>query len=117
MKLNDVVTKLKLQQVTSFAKLDMVVQGGYVSDLLSNVMGQAKPGMIWVTMQGHHNIAAVGSLIGLAAIIVAGDAKVEQDAIEKGNDNDLPIFVTALSSYDIVGALNKLGVTNEQEKK
>ena len=51
--------------------------------LLSNVMGQAEPGMVWVTMQGHQNVAAVASLIGLAAVVVAGGAPVEEETLKK----------------------------------
>lgn len=113
MQLNEVMKALNLEQVTSCADLSKEVTGGYVSDLLSNVMGQAQPGMIWITMQGHKNIAAVGSLIGMAAVIVAGDSKVEEEAVKKGSENSLPIFKTALSSYEVAGKLFALGVTNK----
>ena len=115
MKVKDILDDLKLTQVTSIENLDIEITGGIVSDLLSNVMGQAASGMVWITMQGHHNIAAVGSLIGLSAVIVAADAKVEEDAINKSNENALAVFTTPLTSYDVAGKLYALGVKNTQE--
>ena len=92
--------------------VDVDVIGGYASDLLSNVMGQAAPGMIWVTMQGHQNIAAVASLIGLSAVIVAGDAPIEEDTLKKAEQNDVLILATSLPAYDVIGKLYELGIRN-----
>lgn len=69
MQVREVIETLGLKLMTHEVPVDVDVIGGYASDLLSNVMGQAAPGMIWVTMQGHQNIAAVASLIGLSAVI------------------------------------------------
>ena len=67
MKVSELMEALNLKLLTEDVALDGEVKGGYASDLLSNVMGQAEPDMVWVTMQGHQNIAAVASLIGLSA--------------------------------------------------
>ena len=88
------------------------VTGGYASDLLSNVMGQAEPGMVWVTMQGHQNVAAVASLIGLAAVVVAGGAPVEEETLKKADANNINIAVTDLPAYVVAGQLYALGITN-----
>lgn len=113
MKVKDIVNELELTKVTNAENLETEISGGFVSDLLSNVMGQAEADMVWITMQGHHNIAAVGSLIGLSAIIVTGGATVEEDAILKANSNELVVFTTPLSSYEVAGKLYALGVTNK----
>ncbi len=112
MKVKEIMETLNLKLLTPELSLDGDIKGGYASDLLSNVMGQAQPGMIWVTMQGHQNVAAVASLIGLAAVIVAGDAPVEEDTLKKAVLNEVVIFATPLSTYDIVGKLYALGVGN-----
>ena len=63
MTLREMIEKLELIVVAETGALDETVSGGYVSDLLSHVMGQAKAGQIWITMQGHQNIVAVASLV------------------------------------------------------
>lgn len=106
------VETLGLKLMTHEVPVDVDIVGGYASDLLSNVMGQAAPGMIWVTMQGHQNIAAVASLIGLSAIIVAGDAPIEDDTLKKAEQNDVLILATSLPAYDVIGKLYELGIRN-----
>jgi hypothetical protein len=49
---NDLVSALPLTVVAGRDRLDARVTGGYASDLLSNVMGFAAAGNIWVTMRG-----------------------------------------------------------------
>lgn len=113
MKVNEIIDKLKLTLLTKDVSEDALyaeVEDGYVSDLLSNAMGQGQAGMAWVTMQGHQNVAAVASLIGFPLIIVAGDAPVAQDTIHKANMNDVAIASTDASSFEVVGRLYALGV-------
>ena len=110
MKVNEMMEALQLQLLTPQATLTEEIKGGYASDLLSNVMGQAQPGMVWVTMQGHQNVAAVASLIGLAAVIVAGDAPVGEDTLAKAELNDVVIFSTSLSTFEVVGRIYSQGV-------
>ena len=54
MKVKEMIEKLNLTLLTKDVSEDALyaeVEGGYASDLLSNAMGQAQPGMVWVTMQ------------------------------------------------------------------
>lgn len=86
MKVKEMIEKLDLKLLTKDVSEDALyaeVEGGYASDLLSNAMGQGQTGMVWVTMQGHQNVAAVASLIGFAAVIVAGDGPVAEDTDRK----------------------------------
>ena len=114
MQVREVMESLGLKLVTKEVPVEADVVGGYASDLLSNVMGQAAPGMVWVTMQGHQNIAAVASLIGLSAVIVAGDAPIEEDTLKKAEQNDVVILATPLPAYDVIGKLYELGIRNVQ---
>ena len=107
MQVREVIETLGLKLMTHEVPVDVDA-----SDLLSNVMGQAAPGMIWVTMQGHQNIAAVASLIGLSAVIVAGDAPIEEDTLKKAEQNDVLILATSLPAYDVIGKLYELGIRN-----
>ena len=110
MVLSKIVAQLELKQVTSLTVRDLEVSSGYVSDLLSNVMGQTAENYLWVTMQGHPNIAAIASLISLAAIVVAGNANIDEETIKRANENEVLIFKTELSSFEIVGRLYQLGI-------
>ena len=110
MKVSELMEALNLKLLTEEVASDGEVKGGYASDLLSNVMRQTEPDMVWVTMQGHQNIAAVASLIGLSAVIVAGDAPVAEDTLKKAELNDVVIFATEASAFEVVGKLYELGI-------
>ena len=108
MTLREMIEKLELIVVAETGALDETVSGGYVSDLLSHVMGQAKAGQIWITMQGHQNIVAVASLVGLAAVIVAGGVEPEEQTVVKARDQDVVLCKTNLSTYEVAGRLYNL---------
>lgn len=110
MKLAKIVDKLELENVIQSVDLAQEVTGGYCSDLLSNVMGNAEAGDLWITLQAHQNIIAVASLIDLAGIIVASGAKLEEDTISKAKKENIPLFTTDLPIYEVAGQLYNLGV-------
>ena len=113
MKVKEMTEKLDLKLLTKDVSEDALyaeVEGGYASDLLSNAMGQGQPGMVWVTMQGHQNVAAVASLIGFAAVIVAGDGPVAEDTLHKANLNDVVVAATEEPAFEVIGKLYELGV-------
>ena len=110
MKVKELLDELNLKLLTKDVSEDALyaeVEGGYASDLLSNAMGQAQPGMVWVTMQGHQNVAAVASLIGLACVIVAGDGPVAEETLHKAN---IVIAATEEPAFELIGRMYELGV-------
>ncbi|WP_425060589.1 hypothetical protein SCACP_13190 [Sporomusa carbonis] len=111
MTVQELVETLPLRVVTGHAHLDKKVSGGYASDLLSNVMGRAVAGNVWVTMQGHQNIVAVASLAGLAAVIVAGDVEPDKDAVRRAASEEVVLITTTLPTFEVVGRLYSLGIT------
>ena len=108
MTLWEMIEKLELIVVAETGALDETVSGGYVSDLLSHVMGQAKAGQIWITMQGHQNIVAVASLVGLSAVIVAAGVEPEEQTVVKARDQEVVLCKTNLSTYEVAGRLYNL---------
>ncbi len=59
MTLQQIAKEIGLKPLCALAMLSREVSSGYVSDLLSDVMANAKAGDLWVTMQTHQNIVAV----------------------------------------------------------
>lgn len=111
MKVNEVAEKLDLHVFSGKEGLDNEVTGGYASDLLSDVMGHADAGKIWITIQTHKNIMAIASLKDLPAIIVVAGEKPGDDTIEQSNAEGIPILGTTLRSFEISAKLyNLLGI-------
>ncbi|CVK20378.1 DRTGG domain-containing protein [Sporomusa sphaeroides] len=113
MTVQEIADALSLTVVSGQSNLNKKISGGYTSDLLSNVMGQAQAGNVWVTMQGHQNIVAVALLVGLTAIIVAGGVEPDEDALRKASTEEIVILTTPLTAYEVVGRLYQLGIKGE----
>jgi predicted transcriptional regulator len=108
MKITDIISALDLKVISGNNRLSNEVTGGYVSDLLSDVIGNAKEGQIWITLQTHQNIIAVASLKDLSAIIIVKGFIPEADTIERSNTESIPVLVTDLDTFNIAGRLFEL---------
>jgi len=108
MKINEIITALDLKLISGSNGLDNEITGGYVSDLLSDVMGNAKEGQVWITLQTHQNIIAVGSLKDISAIIIVKGLVPDTDTIVKSNIENIPVLSTVLDTYNITGKLFEL---------
>jgi hypothetical protein len=86
------------------------IQGGYASDLLSDVMGNSREGDLWVTLQKHVNIVAVAQLNGLAAIVLVNSRNPEPDTLARAQEMGIPIIVTPLQAFDAIGILHEQGI-------
>jgi len=84
------------------------VSGGYVGDLLSNVMAGSKSGDVWVTCQAHQNIVAVSVLKEHAAIILTQGRQPDKDTIERASQEGIPLLITKLSAFEIAGRIYSL---------
>ena len=105
MKITDIITGLNLKVISGHNGLTNEITGGYVSDLLSDVMGNAKEGQVWITLQTHQNIIAVGSLKDLSAIIIVKGLVPEADTVEKSNIENIPVLSTELDTFNMTGRL------------
>jgi hypothetical protein len=90
MKVSELVKKLELKVHSGENGLDKEVKGGYVSDLLSDVMGNAGEGMVWITLQTHKNVMAIASLKDLAAVILVRDLLPDDDTAASSNAEGIP---------------------------
>jgi len=112
--LREIKYKLSLKIKTAQKHLNIEVTGGYASDLLSDVMANAKKGNIWVTIQSHPNIVAIASLLELSGVIVTGGKEVEKETLDRAEREDITIFETTDSTFSIVGKLYKMGVMGDR---
>jgi hypothetical protein len=110
MNLNDIVKDFGLEVKTGSGHLDREVTGGYVSDLLSDVLAHADEGVLWVTLHIHQNIVAVAAHKDLAGIILVQGRDPEKDTVAKAEEEGIPIMVSSLSAFELVGRLYKAGI-------
>jgi predicted transcriptional regulator len=108
MKITEITEKLELKVLSGHDGMDGEITGGYVSDLLSDVMGNAGEGQVWITLQTHQNVIAVAALKDLAGVIIVKGAQPEADTIEKSNAENIPVLSTTLDTFNIAGRLFEL---------
>ncbi len=108
MKVQDIISKLNLSVLAGSSGLNREITGGYVSDLLSDVMGHATEGEVWITLQTHRNVMAIASLKELAAIILVQGFKPDTDMAEQAEAEQIPVLGTNETTFEISGKLYNL---------
>ncbi len=88
--------------------LETEIQGGYVSDLLSDVMGFAKEGNVWVTLQTHKNVIAIASLKELACVLLVKGNKPDDDMLEQAKEEGIPVLGTTEQTFETAGRIYQL---------
>jgi predicted transcriptional regulator len=111
----DIVKSFGLKIRTGENRLNEEVTGGYASDLLSDVIAHSHKGNIWVTIQTHPNIVAVATMKELAGIILTGGREPDSDTLQKAEEEEIPILVSPLFSFELVGKLYQMGISGMGE--
>ncbi len=94
--------------------LDREVTGGYACDLISAVIANADQGNVWITWHVHPNIVAAALVVSLAAIILVSGRQPEEETVRKAEEEGVPILVSKLPAFAIIGKLNDMGILGEK---
>ncbi len=108
MTVNEIKERLSLTILGGQKGLNNQVSGGYVSDLLSDVMGNADAAQVWITLQTHKNVMAIASLKDLAAVILINNHQPDEDMLGQSNEEGIPVLATSLSAFEVTGKLYEL---------
>jgi len=107
----DFPSLLKLVQASPLTKLDgLNPTGCYISDLLSDVLANARPGVLWVTIQTHRNVVSVASMKDIAAVLVTCGRKPEAAIIAEAARENILLLNTPLTTYETAGKLWEAGL-------
>lgn len=105
MKVFDLVKKFDLKVYSGETGLNNEVTGAYVSDLLSDVMGNARENEVWITLQTHECVLAIALLKDLAAIILVKGFKPDSEMLERSSEEGIPVLGTEWGTFEIAGKL------------
>jgi hypothetical protein len=108
MNIENVINELGLRVFAGADKSGRQVKGAYASDLLSDVMGKAREGDLWITMQTHKNIIAVASLKDLSAILIVNGGKPAEETIAVAEQEGVILLGTGDRSFSTCGKLYKM---------
>ncbi len=109
MKLYEIAEKFSLKTVC-IGNENIDIVKGYCCDLLSEVMGKAESGSIWITVHTNMNVMGVASMLDIKAIVIAEGHEVDEKFREKAVEEGIAVFETSENSFIISGKLYAEGI-------
>ncbi|MDM8538566.1 hypothetical protein QUF70_17560 [Desulfobacterales bacterium HSG17] len=106
----ELADKLGLETAAGKQGMERKITDGYAGDLLSDVMGKAPDGCIWLTVQGHQNVVAIAVLKEMAAIVLVGGHEPDEDTIEKADQENIPLLLYPESAFVLAGKIYETGI-------
>lgn len=76
------------------------INGVYIGDLLSWVMGRAEADNIWITIMSNINVIAVASLSDVSCVLLAEDVTLDDEVLATAKTKGINVISTPLSAYD-----------------
>ncbi len=108
---------MKLQQLLSLLmaepladSVETEVTSCYISDLLSDVLAHAGPGVLWVTIQTHRNVISVASMKDVAAVLFPCGRRPEPSIVAEAQKEGIVLLTTRLSTYEAAGKIWEAGL-------
>jgi serine kinase of HPr protein (carbohydrate metabolism regulator) len=107
--LKDYLELIQAEIITPDVDISSVsIVDGYVSDMLSDVMGTAKEGQVWITIMRHMNTVAVASMTSIPCVVFAKGLKPDAAVIERAIQEEICLAVSDKQVFDLAGMLYKM---------
>jgi hypothetical protein len=84
---------------------DAELSGAYTSDLLSDVMANARDGGGLITIQAHKNTVAVATLVNISVIIICNSRPLPSDRLEAAKNEGIAVIVTKENQFTVSGKI------------
>ena len=108
MKVSQLIEKLNLTKVAGPEDGD--ASGCYIGDLMSLAMARLEADNVWITIQTNLNVIAVSALKEAGGVILADGMTLDANAAEKADEEEIPVFASDLSAYELAKKLAELGI-------
>ena len=109
------MTVTELQQALSLTPVtipegEREVEGVYIGDLLSWVMGRAGSDNVWLTIMSNLNVVAVATLSDVSCILLCEGVTLEESVRSTAEEKGINILATPLTAYEAAKKLAELGL-------
>ncbi len=91
-------------------RLDVAVETGFASDVLSEVLIRAPRGCVLVTAQSSMNVVAVAVQTGISGVIVTGGHRPTEDVVARAGEEGIAVYTTTAETFEVAGRLSRLGL-------
>lgn len=109
MTVTDLQNALSLTSV-SLPEGDREIEGVYIGDLLSWVMGRAQADNVWLTIMSNLNIVAVATLSDVSCIILCEGVTLDETVKSTAETKGVNILATHKTAYETAKCLAELGL-------
>ena len=92
----------------SVAEEEREINGVYVGDLLSWVMGRAESGNVWITIMSNINVVAVATLADVACVVLAEGVSLSEDVRATAAQKGVNIYSSPKTAYGLAVAMAEL---------
>ena len=89
----------ELFQAVTLPQGDREIDGVYIGDLLSWVMGRAECNNAWITIMSNINVIAVATLVDVSCVILAEGVAPDDEFIKTANSKGVNVLSTDLPIY------------------
>jgi len=100
--------RLELKGLTRI--FDKPVTGVYISDMVSDVIANAKAGNVLVTLQVHSNVIAAANLVDISAIVLTRGRAPAPEATALAEKAEIALFSTPMDSWQVATKLYEAGI-------
>lgn len=99
------MTVSKLTELCAFKSLafpdnEREIDGVYIGDLLSWVMGRARENNAWITIMSNVNVIAVATLSDVSCVIFAEGVIPDDEIISLAEEKGVNLVVSPFSAYE-----------------
>ena len=84
------------------------IDGAYIGDLLSWVMGKASQGNVWITIMSNINTIAVATLVDTSCILLCENVSLDPEVLNAAKDKGVNVLSSSLTAYEVAKAASKL---------
>jgi hypothetical protein len=106
--LKSLLPALQAHLLTDTTEAD--VTGCYISDLLSDVLAHAQPGVLWVTIQTHRNVVTCAATKDIGAVLFTCGRRPEPGVLAEAEENNVVLLGTPLTTFQAAAKLWEAGL-------
>ena len=107
-KLSSIIAAVKAELLTNRAEAD--IAGCYISDLLSDVLAHANPGVLWITVQTHRNVISCALAKDISAVLFTCGRKPDPGVVAEADAENIVLLSTKQTAYEAAGKLWEMGL-------
>ena len=107
MTVGELAKKLSMEPLSA-TDAEREINGVYIGDLLSWVMGRAESGNVWITIMSNVNIVAVATLADVSCILLAEGVTLEEDVRQTAEQKGINVYSSSKTAYELAACLADL---------